>query len=482
MLLTPQEEQQRAVDIEKNRKRIEKNRNLLGFFAALAGFCLLSDVSSQVVASEKEPVKQSGNWEKTTDTLFFILKTLNVFLLARWTRQMMKTAQAIKLSQTGRQTVSDNILSSLTYGNQTDKGFSYASLTKEDLKRFCCFFDFSKISSKQQEEVLQNIINLSEKEPFLRSFIRRPLPYVFAYFDGRGVEGTAKACCLTAFERKQPVYSTCFFKENIFEQNSTFFHEIRHAQQIEEGLYSMENKRTQSVVELLKEAECIGYSALLDQYDSKETKLFNLDWVSSLLKLYIRSNMKELSADEQQQQLLGITSTGIQKKTQIETVAKVKSFNNVVGVIMRLCLEGEADERYCFLEKVLTPFKKKGLVSSQEKEALLENFEHYILPASVWRYSYLSKSSEHLDFENSPLSQQEEKVLKRYTDYYTDKTGIPLSPTDIGLSMSPEDEFIIGALQQSMKNSKETILFVSMNEKEIKTVPSIKRTRDSNSF
>lgn len=463
--------------IEKIKRNLKKNINISRFLILLSALSIVSSLESKepekTDKTTPSPTALKDNKYDVRLNLFFFLNAFLISIGLHHKRKLKKALQLVTVSLDGRKTVEDSLLSTLTYGTQNQKTFAYRSLTESDLKRFCRFFDFSTLSSDQQKETLQIILDISEKEPFIRAFIRQPIPYVFARFDGKGLKDDSNGECVYKMFYNLPLLiPLCTFRNLISQDKISFFHEVRHVHQKNEGLYSFHPNRVPALVDILLEADAFGYNSIIESHSKQNKATKNgmclaPQYTSFFMELFTRKNKQKLETTPELQAELGLISLpeGQQKKL-IDVAARALAFENTKGVIMRLCLEESREKCQSFLFSLLKKAHLEKLITVREANQFLENSPDLYEPILKWRSLYLYPPSSEFNLYNHPLTDSEQKDFAPYKQYYTEKTGTSFN--DLKISWTPQDtmlfiQYSIKEQPTNIKEVKESITSVIKN-------------------
>lgn len=376
--------------------------------------------------------------QKTDDTVNKVSQTdsLNIafwgiLAMCIGVKQFSKSKKMLKgitQNKTTGISVSSEILDKLVYPEESEQitGFMYRSLNKTDLIRFCEMFNLSTLTPKEQRETLQMLIDVSEKEPFLRSFIRTPIPYTNAYFYINKLPDSIENMALL----EQNVNS-CFYQKIPAWNIAFFFHEWRHIQQFNDKSVrhytSLSNKFG---IEVFSEAETKGYDTILSMYETHKTSgpIMDKKHTALFMDAFTAYNYQQLQNDSQKRAVFNLSS-----KTEVkqQLVARAEAFQNMVGVVMHLLLEENPQMRQKFLESIVDKFfVQTNIIKPKQKRKFLNQMTHVNTYCDAWQMAYLHPFN--VASTKNPVYVVDLQTFNEYLDYYSQITKINLSDISIG--------------------------------------------------
>lgn len=341
-----------------------------------------------------------------------------------------KMLRGITQNKTMAVSVSSEVLDKLIYPKKSEQttDFMYRSLNKTDLIRFCEMFNLSTLTPKEQRETLQMLLDVSEKEPFLRSFIRTPIPYTNAYFNINKLPESIENMAFL----EQNVNSCCFYQKIPVRNIAFFFHEWRHIQQFNnKSVMHYTSLSDKFGIEVFSEAETKGYDTILSMYETHKTTagpIMDKKHTALFMDAFTAYNYQQLQNDPQKWARFNLSS-----KTEVkqQLVARAEAFQNMVGVVMRLLLEENPQMRQKFLESTVDKFfVQTNIISPKQKRKFLNQMAHINTYCDVWQKAYLHPFN--TTSKKDTIHVVDLQTFNEYLDYYSQITKINLSGISIG--------------------------------------------------
>lgn len=341
-----------------------------------------------------------------------------------------KMLRGITQNKTMAVSVSSEVLDKLIYPKESEQttDFMYRSLNKTDLIRFCEMFNLSTLTPKEQRETLQMLLDVSEKEPFLRSFIRTPIPYTNAYFNINKLPESIENMAFL----EQNVNSCCFYQKIPVRNIAFFFHEWRHIQQFNnKSVIHYTSLSDKFGIEVFSEAETKGYDTILSMYETHKTTagpIMDKKHTALFMDAFTAYNYQQLQNDPQKWARFNLSS-----KTEVkqQLVARAEAFQNMVGVVMRLLLEENPQMRQKFLESTVDKFfVQTNIISPKQKRKFLNQMAHINTYCDVWQKAYLHPFN--TTSKKDTIHVVDLQTFNEYLDYYSQITKINLSGISIG--------------------------------------------------
>lgn len=341
-----------------------------------------------------------------------------------------KMLRGITQNKTMAVSVSSEVLDKLIYPKKSEQttDFMYRSLNKTDLIRFCEMFNLSTLTPKEQRETLQMLLDVSEKEPFLRSFIRTPIPYTNAYFNINKLPDSIENMAFL----EQNVNSCCFYQKIPVRNIAFFFHEWRHIQQFNnKSVMHYTSLSDKFGIEVFSEAETKGYDTILSMYETHKTTagpIMDKKHTALFMDAFTAYNYQQLQNDPQKWARFNLSS-----KTEVkqQLVARAEAFQNMVGVVMRLLLEENPQMRQKFLESTVDKFfVQTNIISPKQKRKFLNQMAHINTYCDVWQKAYLHPFN--TTSKKDTIHVVDLQTFNEYLDYYSQITKINLSGISIG--------------------------------------------------
>ncbi|MBQ6854560.1 MAG: hypothetical protein IJO11_03860 [Alphaproteobacteria bacterium] len=341
-----------------------------------------------------------------------------------------KMLRGITQNKTMAVSVSSEVLDKLIYPKKSEQttDFMYRSLNKTDLIRFCEMFNLSTLTPKEQRETLQMLLDVSEKEPFLRSFIRTPIPYTNAYFNINKLPESIENMAFL----EQNVNSCCFYQKIPVRNIAFFFHEWRHIQQFNnKSVMHYTSLSDKFGIEVFSEAETKGYDTILSMYETHKTTagpIMDKKHTALFMDAFTAYNYQQLQNDPQKWEMFNLSS-----KTEVkqQLVARAEAFQNMVGVVMRLLLEENPQMRQKFLESTVDKFfVQTNIISPKQKRKFLNQMAHINTYCDVWQKAYLHPFN--TTSKKDTIHVVDLQTFNEYLDYYSQITKINLSGISIG--------------------------------------------------
>ena len=340
-----------------------------------------------------------------------------------------KMLRGITQNKTMEISVSYEVLDKLVYPKESDQtsDFMYRSLNKTDLIRFCEMFNLSTLTPKEQRETLQMLIDVSEKEPFLRSFIRTPVPYTNAYFNIRKLPNSIENMAL--LERN---VNSCFYQKIPVRNIAFFFHEWRHIQQFhDKSVVRYTSLSNKFGIEVFSEAETKGYDTILSMYETHKTTvgpIMDKKHTALFMDAFTAYNYQQLQNDPQKREMFNLSSETESKQ---QLIARGEAFQNMVGVVMHLLLEENTQMRQKFLESTVDKFfVKTNIISPKQKRKFLNQMTHINTYCDAWQRAYLHPFN--ATSKKDTVHVLDLQTFNEYLDYYSQVTKINLSGISIG--------------------------------------------------